>query len=204
MNQAIASIIKGHIEDLTFVDKIAGVVQAVTFEIRGPDNQMIQKTVPVACCVDPADCKDGQYNDLMPNSEYKTVIYFEDRGVTFNRSESNWKYYTSNLRLVCWINIVKILGKECKSEVPCTYAAHIIADIIRHLPSHPENHAPFDFVYSEVVNQAIRSNSIFAAYTYSETHSQYLLAPYDFFALDIRTEFAICLRGQAVYDSTCV
>lgn len=203
MNQAIANIIKGHIEDLDFVDKIAGLTAVTYFEIKDKDGNMVQKSFPVACCTTANDCKEGAYNDLMPNSDYKTVIYFEDRGVSFTKKESHWKYYTSNLRLVCWINIEKITGAECKSEVPCTYAAHIIAEIIRALPEFPENHSPFDFVYSEVVNQDIRSNAIFSAYTYDEKHSQYLMAPFDYFALDIQTQFAICLKGTDVYDATC-
>jgi len=203
MNQAIADIIKGHIEDLDFVDKIAGLTSVTYFDVKNKDNEIVQKAVPVACCVTAADCKEGAYNDLMPDSKYKTVIYFEDGGVKFTRYESNWKYYESTLKLVCWINIEKILDSDCKLQVPCTYAAHIIADIIRALPTFPEHHAPFDHVYSEVVSQDIRSNSIFAKYTYDEKHSQYLLAPYDYFALDIQTNFAICLKSTTVYDASC-
>lgn len=204
MNQAIADIIKTHIEGLDFVDKIAGLVSAVSFDISDKDNQLITKTFPVACCVTADDCKQGAYNDLMPNSQYKTVIYFEDGGVSFERYVSNWKYYKSTLRLVCWINIEKITNSGvCKSEVPCTYAAHIIADIIRVLPAFPQNIAPFDHVYSEVTGQLVRNPSIFGAYTYDEKHSQFLLAPFDYFALEIQTNFAICIPGNSVYDSTC-
>jgi hypothetical protein len=203
MNQAIANIIRGHIEDLDFVDKIAGLTQVATFEIKGADNTLVQKTVPIACCVDPESCKEGPYDDLMPNSAYKTVIYFEDGGVSFVRSESNWKYYTSNLRLVCWINIAKIFESECKTGIPCTYAAHVVAEIIRHLPEFPAHYTPFDKVYSEVVSQEVRSNSIFSQYTYDEKHSQYLMSPYDYFALNIQTTFAICLKSTSVYIEPC-
>lgn len=203
MNQAIASIIKGHIEDLDFVDKIAGLVAPLTFEINDKDNNPVQKTVPVACCVSADECTEGAYNELMPNSKYKTVIYFEDEGVSFDRYESNWKYYQSTLRLVCWINIAEITGSTCGDESPCTYAAHIIAEIIRALPTFPEDHSPFDRVYSEITAQAVRSPSIFGAYTYDEKHSQYLMAPYDYFALTIETSFAVCLAGTSVYDATC-
>jgi hypothetical protein len=202
MNQAIANIIKEHIDGLDFVDKIAGLTAVTYFDIKGSDGNLVQKSFPIACCVTADDCKEGAYNDLMPNSEYKTVIYFEDNGVSFVRSESHWKYYTSNLRLVCWINIEKLTESGyCKSESPCTYAAHIVAELIRAMPEFPENHFPFDHVYSEVISQAVRSNSIFSAYTYDEKHSQYLMAPYDYFALDIQTTFAICLRSTDVYEA---
>lgn len=194
MNQAIAAIIKGHIEGLDFVDKIAGLVSTTYMTIDG-----VQKSFPIACCVTADDCKEGAYNDLCPDSKYKTIIYFEDGGVSFDKYESNWKYYTSNLRLVCWINVAKILGDSCNNGTICTLSSKLIADIIRALPAHPENHSPFDFVYSEVINQVVRSNSIFANYTFNELQTQFLMYPYDYFALDITTHFAICLKGTDVY-----
>ena len=203
MNQAIASIIKGHIENLDFVDKIAGLTSVTYFDIKGPDNNLVTKSFPIACCVTADDCKEGAYNDLMPDSKYNTVIYFEDKGVTFEKSESNWKYYKSNLRLVCWINVAKILADNCKVGKSCTLSAHFIAEIIRALPEFPEQHTVFSHVYSEVVAQEVRSNSIFAAYTYDEKHAQYLMYPYDYFALDIETRFAICLASTAVYNPDC-
>lgn len=204
MNQAVASIIRDHISGLDFVDKIAGLVAPLTFEIKGSDNKLETKTFPIACCVSPEDCqKNGAYNDLMPNSAYKTVIYFEDTGVKFTRGESNWKYYTSSLRLVCWINVAKILGDTCNEGTACTLAAHLIVEIIRALPEFPQHHNPFNFVHSEVVSQDVRDPAIFKAYTYDEKHTQYLMYPYDYFALDIQTTFAICIPGSGVYDADC-
>jgi uncharacterized protein (TIGR02145 family) len=203
MNQAIANIIKDHIEGLDFVDKISGLTAVTYFEIKDKEGNMVQKSFPVACCVTDDDCKEGAYNDLMPDSKYKTVIYFEDRGVKFLRKESHWKYYQSDVRLVCWINVSKILGDDCNTGTACTLAAHLIAEIIRILPEFPQHHSPFNYVYSEIVSQDVRSNTIFSAYTYDEKHSQYLMYPYDYFALDIQTLFAICIDGSGVYDADC-
>lgn len=102
MNQAIANILKGFIEDRSFVDKIAGLVSTQYMTIDG-----VEKSYPVACCV-PDDCKVGSYNDLTPNSAHKTVIYFEDEGVNFVRAQGNFRHYQSRLRLVCWINVAKL------------------------------------------------------------------------------------------------
>ena len=168
MNQSIANIIRGHIEDLDFIDKIAGLTAVTSFMIKGEEE--VEKTFPVACCVSADDCKDGAYNDLMPDSKYKTVIYFEDNGVTFEKMEGTRKFYISNVRLVCWINVAKILNDYCQDGTACTLSAHLIAEIIRTLPQFPENHTPFDHVYSEVTAQVIRSNAIFSAYTLSLIH----------------------------------
>lgn len=203
MNQAIADIIKTNIEDLSFVDKIAGLVSPVIVTVRDKENNEIEKIIPVACCVTADDCKDGSYNELMPDSKYKSVIYFEDKGVTFNRHEGRFKYYTSNVRLVCWLNVGLILGDDCGSGNTCTYAATAIAGIIRALPTVPADVSPFVRVFSEVMSQEIRSKAIFSAYTYDEKHSQYLMYPYDYFALDIQTTYGICLTGTDVYDASC-
>jgi uncharacterized protein (TIGR02145 family) len=205
MNQAIADIIRGHIEAVTpdWIDKISGLVAAISIEQRGPDNTTVIKTFPVACCVSADDCKEGAYNELMPDSKYKSVIYFEDKGISFKEYKRGFKYYTSNLRLVGWLNIAKILGTDCGSEIPCTYAAIVIADIIRALPLHPSNISPFAMVFSEITAEEPRSNAIFSRYSYNEVHSQYLMAPYDYFALNIRTDFSVCLASESVYDATC-
>lgn len=198
MNQAIASIIKGRIEDLDFVDKIAGLVATQYMTMTDADGSKVTKSYPVACCVTADNCIAGDYDELTPDSRYKSVIYFEDGGISFVRYEGNFKHYISRLRLVCWLNVKMILGDDCDAS-QCTYSSHAVADIIRHLPEFPVNFAPFVRVYSEVANQVVRSNSIFSAYTYNEKQVQYLMSPYDYFALDIETSFAICLPGRDVY-----
>lgn len=195
MNQAIASIIKSRIEVLDFVDKIAGLVSTQYMTIEN-----VTKSYPVACCVTADDCKVGAYNDLTPNSQYKSVIYFEDGGVSFVRAQGNFKYYRSSLRLVAWLNVKEILGDECDAS-KCTYSSHAIVDIIRLLPEFPQNISPFTQVYIEVASQVIRDKSIFSKYTYNELQVQYLMSPYDYFALDLTTTFGICLPGTEVYDS---
>lgn len=194
MNQAIASIIKTAIEGLDFIDKISGLVSTQYRNVEG-----VVKSYPVACCV-PDDCKDGDYNDMTPNSKYKSVIYFEDGGVNFVRAQGNFKYYRSSLRLVGWLNVKMILGDECEAS-QCTYSSHAIMDIIRSLPEFPQNISPFTQVYIEVDSQVIRDKSIFSKYTYNELQTQYLMSPYDYFALDITTTFAICIPGTDVYSS---
>ena len=198
MNQAVADIIKEHIEGLDFVDKIAGLTSVLTFELNDKDNNKVIKSFPIACCVTADDCKEGAYNELMPDSAYKTVIYFEDGEMTFTKYEGRYKYYSSTLRLVCWINVAKILSDTCKTGTTCTLSSHLITEIIRALPRFPEDHTPFHQMYHEVTDQVVRDNSIFSKYTFDEKHVQYLMYPYDYFALTIKTDFAICLESDVV------
>lgn len=90
-------------------------------------------------------------------------------------------------------------GDPCYTDIPCTASTNIIIEIIRALPDFPINYAPFMQVKFDVLNQLVRSNSIFSQYTYNEKQTQYLMSPYDYFALDIETTFSICLDGSDTY-----
>lgn len=199
MNQGIANILKGYIEDLTFVDKIAGLVSTQYMTVTDENGNKVQKAYPVACCV-PEDCKQGEYNDLTPDSKYRTVIYFEDGGVSFVRAAGNFRHYQSRLRLVCWINVARLNADGCYTDIPCTASTNIIIEIIRAIPDFRVNFDPLMQVRFEVTSQVIRSNSIFGAYTYNEKQTQYLMSPYDYFALEINTDFAICMEGTDKYE----
>jgi hypothetical protein len=193
MNQAIANIIKERIIDLDFVDKIAGLVSATYMNITDENGVKVQKCFPISCNTTAEDCKCGLYNDLCPDSQYKTVIYFEDGGVRFNDRVGEYICYTSSLKLVCWINVARYMAECCGSGVPCSASADIIKKILCVLPSHPEEIDPFTRVYPVVVSQQIRSNAIFAQYTYNEKQTQYLLYPFDYFCLNIETTFCVCM-----------
>ena len=192
MNHAIADILKARIIDLDFVDKIAGLVAATYMDITDESNAKVQKCFPISCTTTASDLKQGLYDDLCPNSKYKTVIYFEDRGVSFDRREGKFIYYKSNLKLICWINIALINSDCCQDGTDCSMSAEMIAEIVCAMPEHPENISPFVRVFPVITSQEIRSNSIFSPYTYNEKQMQYLMHPYDYFALNIETEFAVC------------
>jgi len=204
MNQAIANIIKDYIDDLSFVDKIAGLVSTQYMTVTGENDVKVTKSYPVACCATADDCKEGAYNDLTPNSQYKTVIYFEDGGITFVRAAGNFRHYRSRLRLVCWINVAKLNEDPCYTDIPCTASTNIIIEIIRAIPNFPVNFDPLMQVRFEVTDQVIRDNSIFNKYTYNEKQTQYLMAPYDYFALTIETTFSICTVGTDEYEPRCL
>ena len=193
MNQLVANILKSYIEPLDFVDKIAGLVQTVYLNITDENSVNVQKSFPVSCNFSVDDCKNSLYNELTPDSKYRTIIYFEDGGVTFNKREGKFICYTSNLKLVCWINVAKLYGELCPDGIPCTAGSVIIKKILCQLPEHPANVDPFAKFYPVVVSEDIRSNSIFSKYTYNELQTQYLLYPYDFFALNITTDFCVCV-----------
>jgi hypothetical protein len=180
MNNKIANVIVDYIKDLTWIEKLAGLTQVVKISQNG-----VEKRYPVSCAMafDNA-CVEGCYDELAPNSAYKSVVYFEDGGFNFVKQERNKLYYDSTLRLIAWLNYNK-LGGGCGST------GNYIIDIISAMPSHPVNIEDLLGANFRVVSQAIRSEDIFSKYTYNVYATQYLMLPFDFFSLEIKTSFYI-------------
>jgi hypothetical protein len=180
MNNKIANIIVDYIKDLTWIDKLAGLTQVAKINQNG-----VEKRYPISCSMAFDDtCVEGCYDELAPNSAYQSVVYFEDDGFTFDHQAGNKLYYNSSLRLIAWLNYNK-LGGGCGST------GNYIIDIIRALPSYPVNVSDLLGVNIRVMSQAIRSDDIFSKYTFNEKQTQYLMLPFDFFSLEIKTSFYI-------------
>ena len=192
MNHKIANILKSYIEELSWIDKIAGLTQTLRVNIVDGDTK-VEKRVPVSCDISFDNCRQGCYDELIPNSAYRSIIYFEDQGVNLIKSEGRKRFYESRLRLVGWLNYTKLPGG-------CGNSGDFVIDIIKAFPAIPTTIDDMIGMMIEVTSQATRSNSIFGAYTYNEFQTQYLMLPYDYFALDIRTQFYIiteCIEPEA-------
>lgn len=192
MNEKIANIIKTKIQSLSFVDKIAGLTRPVMVDVLGEGNTKVQKIYPIACNVSTDDCIKGRYQDLIPNSKYASIIYFEDLGTTFTKEAQNWMKFDSRLSLVCWMNLKK-LG-ECEKCTTSTEVLLSILGILSEFPFNDSTYAPIREIKIESIGEAVKSNNIFSKYTYDEKTTQYLLYPYDFFMLNMSVSYRINLH----------
>ena len=182
MNNRIAIIIRGYIEGLPWIDKIAGLTQVARISVA---DSKTEKRFPISCDMSFEDaCREGCYDSLVPDSSKRSIIYFEEISLNLQRRVGSRLYYESSLRLVGWLNY-NMLGGGCGSS------AKYITDIIRALPQMPVDDTNFRAITIEVMSQLPRDANIFGKYTYNEKQTQYLMLPYDFFALDIRTRFFI-------------
>lgn len=192
MNEKIANILKGKLEDLDFIGKIAGLTRPVMINVLGAENEKVQKIFPISCDVTLDECKTGRYQDLVPDSKYPSIIYFEDGGTSISKEAGNWARFDSRLNLICWMNLKK-LG-ECSA---CTTSTAVLLSILSHLPEFPindDNYYPIRDVRITGVSEAIKSNGIFSRYTYDEKVTQYLLYPFDFFMLNISVNYRVNLH----------
>jgi len=185
MIHKIGEILRDKIKDFTYVDKIAGVVQ--TAMDKG-ENGQIDK-FPVACDVIGADCEEagGRLLDLIPDDTKKSIIYFEDLGgAIFQGKERNNLEFTSRIRLVGWLNLKKL------GQTDCGVTAKVVAHLITRLESSKkENYDPFTRLSISVQSQVSKQPSIFARYTYDQTRKQFLIFPFDYFAIDFIVRYSI-------------
>lgn len=183
MNSRIASILKDRIAEFSYVDKVAGLVRTIEYERAG---EVIK--IPVASDVEDAlACDDSMLREMVPNSSYQAIVYFEDRGFVPIRSRTRGLSYQSRLRLVCWVNGAKFSGDP-------DAAAKIEQQFHLALSSGTYNFGPFAGVRHSVEGVAQKGHAIFSAYTYPDSARQYLLPPYDAFAIDVLTTLRV-LRG---------
>lgn len=191
MNHKIASLLKGYLQPLTWKDKLAGLVQTANIRMKSGED-ISPKSFPVSCDIDADTCTKGAYQDLAPDSKKKSILYFEDKGVSFVERSGNRLKFTSSLRLVGWLNLREIQGESCDSEVTgCGSVGDYVIEVIKALPTTPFSTADFVSIYITNISEAEQSVDIFSKYTYNENAVQYTMFPFQFFALDLTIDFVI-------------
>ena len=137
MNNKIANIIVGYIKELPWIDKIAGLTQIAKVTQGG-----VEKRFPISCDLTFDDaCTQGCYDELMPNSQYSSVVFFEDGSFNFIRQEGGKLLYESRLRLVAWLNYKKL------TEGGCGSSGDYVISIIKALPASAERRGYVKVVY---------------------------------------------------------
>lgn len=191
MNHKIANILKSYVEIVSWVDKIAGLTQVANIRLKEGESSS-EKSFPISCDIDPDSCKKGKYQDLAPDQSKKSVMFFEDRGgVTIEKHEGNRIFYQCQLRLVVWLNIRLIEDVTCDANASCGVSGDYVIDVIKRVPYHPFNSGGFYGIFIEPPEQVERSVGIFDRYTFNEPQTQYLMHPFDYFALDFTIHFAV-------------
>jgi hypothetical protein len=200
MNTDIAEILRAKIAGLNFIDRLAGLIRPLIKIDVAQDDQnvdyVVRKVFPIACNVTAAQCEeDGRYLDLVPNDKYAPLMYFEDRGVVPVKREGDLYYFKSRLRLVGWINLNRF------DTTSCSISAMMVMILMKQFPNVKFNSGNYQRISITSLAEAPKSSDIFGAYSYLQETNQYLLYPYDYFAIDIETDFAIsskCIEDDAL------
>lgn len=202
MNKFLANILKTQLAGLPLIDKMAGMVQTVEYEDTTYDEtqtvptKKVQK-IPVSADV---ELSVGQIlADLIPDSSKKGILYFEDNGVTSLGKQGEFNRYRSKLRLVSWLN-TKALTNDSKTIVPALIN-HIISKLEVLNATNSGNFIRLAVIVDSMPRQ---DKNIFAQYSYDLYNTQYLMPPFDFFAIDLSIEFSMhprCLDNMVLSNA---
>lgn len=207
MNTKVADIFKEQIQSLNFIDVLAGLVRPVIKydEVETGDGQIVRvrNIFPVACNVSADECEQNDlYYSLAPDSTKRSVIYFEDGGSSLIGVVGDRLEYESKLRLVCWINMNRFVSNEC------TLSAEIISSLLTSIRSDVFNDEAKKMQRIHITPKYVlpKTAQIFSQYGYKEEISQYLLYPYDYFAIDFGVKFSIhknCIDEIQIKNELC-
>lgn len=196
MNKELCTVLRDKLALLPFVEVLAGMVQTVTTQdsnVEDSNAASVVKRFPVSYEVLGVDCE-GKEVALIPDSSRKSMIYFEDFGISANGRLHGQTGFISSIRLVCWLNRANLVGDDYKA-----ISGRCMASIIDSLAGrNPENVGIFTRLTVDVARIPPQDAGLFGRYTYNETDRQYLRPPFEFFGIDLSCKYYVpakCLAG---------
>ena len=187
MNKELSLALLSKLSDIVYLDRTSGCVQVVESVIEGDNSLSITKKIPVTSLATYTDTIDNaQLVDMIPDGSYMGMLYFEDNGINNAVKKTGGMSYVSRLRLVCWLNTQRITGKS-----DMLLCSRVMSDVIERITAGVYNSGPFLRIQANVENIPVQDSAIFSKYDYSETQTQYLMAPFEFFAIDLVVNFIV-------------
>lgn len=194
MTSKHAEYLAGLFQSLSYKDKVIGLVTP----IKVPDGE---RMVTIPAVYDPShEWNDRQsYVDAVPNSKYKSIIYFEDLGTRLEETTSHRMKFKSRLRIVCWYNYKKL-------NIGMYNDFLLIGEMVKLLRVSPVDSVGYmQKVWYEFDEQEEKDGSIFDKYDYDD-RMQYLTYPYDYFSFIVTAEFFVtndCLTVVTLNPEQC-
>lgn len=160
----------------------------------------LEKKIPAIINTNKTTCNGSDYIDLIPNTKTRSLIYFEDQGTVMNDYNCRYYYFTSNIRLVYWCNLKLINQNYLSAEL-------MQAVIIRELKQlFIANFNYISQIRIEFDKPVTKEAVIFGKYDYNEGEKQYLIYPYDYFAVDFNISWALaagCIEDIELDPAVC-
>lgn len=186
------------IEALTWTERYGGIARplAIPQELEG--GRIINKVFPVRKDLSADQCfRQNRMYDLVPNSIYANLVYFEQVG-DFRQvnSENRAMAFAGRVRLVYWLNLPAMGIAEDGSNL---VSGHVAAQLCKSLATCPTISSPFK-ANVEYSNFSIlpTSDKIFSAYSYDQNVQALMLYPFDYGAIEFDVYLAFgkdCLES---------
>jgi len=200
MIKKIVKEILPYLEALNFAETVVGCVTTMSVNRPIKDNKVTIKKFPAYINENITSCANSDYIDLVPNSDKKSIIYFEENGITTNLINKDYMEVEASVRLVFWCNLKRINSTLKDTEL-------LKLNIIKAIPTELQNINPYSFIRVILKGEGKKDVSIFNKYTYNEEEKQYLIYPFDYFALNYNISFNAginCVEELIINPSVCI
>jgi len=164
---------------LNFIDRIGGIVRPIEITTKAKDNTTEVKIYPGI-----TNQTTEKHDLYMPDSSFKSVIYFEDGGIDLVIQDKRYINYTANLKLIAWYNLPKINEDYYTGDL-------LTQTIINNIPQSLANSDYLTKIYIEQIGEDVKSKDIFSGYNYNESEWQYLNYPFDYAAINMTIYFSV-------------
>ena len=198
INTIVKNIIP-YLEALNFSDVVGGIATTISQNKPAKDNKIIVKKFPAYYNENKTTCSASDYIDLVPNTSKRSIIYFENNGIKISPINGNIIECLADVRLVCWANLKKINDTFINADT-------LKLLVIQAMPVSLSNVLPYSFIRIELTGEETKNASIFSKYTYNEEEKQYLIYPFDYFALNYEISFYVginCIDPILISPSVC-
>lgn len=198
MQKECGIVLRNRCKTLPYADLMAGLAQTLTTQDSAEGLTFVTEKKPVSYDVveivngtlRKINCQ-GKEMSLLPNSNRKSIIYFEDNGISPLDRKRGLQGYSVGLRMVCWMNKLNLVG-----DAYVNIAGQCMAAAIHNITTPPAKYKvidglPMSEFKAELEGIARQNVDIFSKYTLKETDRQYLRPPYEFFAIDFRCSFYV-------------
>lgn len=183
------------IQLIDWVERYGGLVnQVVKKDIIGDNGQTITKTFPVSDTTTAKECwEQGKYQSLIPNSNYSSVLYWEQLTALTNQqiigAKKGVQELRARVRLISWMNLPKL---GLSGEAGASAAFQLITTINgNRIMAAPNDNVKVRF---EFLEKPQKDRALFSRYSYGDEIQNQLLYPYDYFALDFNLSIFVPLN----------
>lgn len=210
MNDRLATLMAQHLINLPFITLTAGLVSELTLKTPtginskpklkklpasrvvyvknqnvsgGSFNGSFNMSFNIGGAVQQTCEKTDDYYDLIPKTKETGIIYFEDNGSKLTKQDARKSEYVGTVVLVCWMNM-KLIGDDY------TLGQFINATIAQ-LPKVYQGDGIILSATAKVDEVLPNRPSPFVKYDYDESEKQFLMYPFDYFSLKIKTNIII-------------
>lgn len=210
MNKGIAHILMTKLTGLPYITKFGGLVAVQEEEtmIQNEDDifpKKVTKKYPVTADYTITDVRcaipDG-LADFTPDSSAFGILYFEDNGTEPQGRDGRFEKYRSRLRLVVWLNSKMVQDQGHNNIEGYLTTSAVMADIKRKFRELFNTHVGY-YKRITVRERSIPAadKNIFSPYTFDLAATQFIMAPFEFFAMDLDVDFRLnpnCFEALAV------